>query len=132
MVRKKAYVLTVVLSLVVLLAVSCTEPSPAQAKKFTQQESQNIAEEFVKNSPTFMFDGMEDTLRLTEFTNLKCDYCWQFIFEFDSRHAGYGDREGQMLAQVITPHKAVINVEQGEIKSAVMDEKWDMINQKML
>jgi hypothetical protein len=37
-----------------------------------------------------------------------------------------------MLAQVITPHEAVITVERGEIKSAIMDEKWNMINQKML
>ncbi|MDD5703375.1 MAG: hypothetical protein PHU23_15180, partial [Dehalococcoidales bacterium] len=29
-------------------------------------------------------------------------------------------------------HEAIINVEQGEIKEAVMDERWDMINQKML
>jgi len=33
---------------------------------------------------------------------------------------------------VITLHEAVINVEQGKITEAVMDEKWDMINQKML
>lgn len=65
MVRRRAHLLTAVLSLVVLLVASCTEPNPAQTKKFTQ-------------------------------------------------------------------HKAVINVEQGEIKSAVMDEKWDMTNQKML
>jgi len=55
---------------------------------------------------------------------------WIFFFEFDSRHAGYGDRTGQVLAQVITPHKAAITVEQGEIKLALMDKKWDMINQK--
>lgn len=37
-----------------------------------------------------------------------------------------------MLAHVMTLHEVVISVEQGEIKSAVMDEKWDMLGQKML
>ena len=36
-----------------------------------------------------------------------------------------------MLAQVITPHEAIIAIEEGEIKSAVMDEKWDMLGQEM-
>lgn len=39
---------------------------------------------------------------------------------------------GEALTEVITPHEAVIAVEHGEIKYAVMDDKWDMIHQKML
>ena len=37
-----------------------------------------------------------------------------------------------MLAEVITPHRAVIAVEQTEITSAVMDGKWDMLNQEII
>ena len=59
-------------------------------------------------------------------------FCWAFTSEFESRHAGYGKRTGQMLAQVITPHQASIAVEQLEMQSAVMDDEWDMIKQKML
>ena len=101
-------------------------------KQMSEEDSQRIAEEFLKNSPTFVFDGIKDTLILADTLRPRCPYCWIFIFEFDSRHAGYGDRTGKMLAQVITPHQAVIAVEQGEIASAVLDEKWDMISQKML
>jgi len=101
-------------------------------KQMSKEESQRIAEEFLKNSPTFSFDGIEGTLKLKEILTARCPYCWVFIFEFDSRHAGYGDRTGQALAQVITPHRAVIAVEQSEITSAVMDDKWDMINQKIV
>ena len=113
------------------------EPSGnvTELSAFTQmskEESQKIAEEFLRNSPTFVFDGIEDTVRLVDTITLRCPCCWQFIFEFESRHAGYGDRTGQALAQVITPHKAAITVEQGEVRYAVMDGKWDMINQKML
>ena len=99
-------------------------------QQMSEEGSREIAEEFLRKSPTFVFDGIEDTLKLTDTLRPRCPYCWVFVFEFDSRHAGYGDRTGQALAQVITPHKVSIAVEQLEIKSAVMDEKWDMINQK--
>ena len=89
-----------------------------------------VAEGFARNSPTFVFDGIEDTLRLADTLRPRCPYCWVFVFEFDSRHAGYGDRTGQMLAQVITSHEVSIAVEQLEITSAVMDNKWDMIGQR--
>jgi len=101
-------------------------------KQMSKEESQRIAEEFVKNNPTFTFDGIEDTLELTDTWTARCPYCWVFVFEFDSANAGYGDRTGEALAKVITHHRAVIAVEQLEVTSAVMDEKWDMINQLMI
>jgi len=104
-----------------------TETSPVT--QMSMEGSQAIAEEFVRNSPTFTSDGMEDTLQLTETLTARCPYCWSFVFEFDSRAAGYGDRTGQVLAQVITHHRAVIAVELCEIMSAVMDDKWDMLTQ---
>jgi hypothetical protein len=101
-------------------------------KQMSREGSQAIAEESVRSSPTFTFDGMEDTLRLAGTLTARCPYCWVFVFEFDSRHAGYGDRTGQALAEVITPHRAVIAVEQLEITSAIMDDKWDMLGQMMI
>jgi len=101
-------------------------------KQMSKEESQRIAEEFVRNSPTFVFDGIKDTLRLRDTLTARCPYCWSFIFEFDSRNAGYGDRTGQVLAEVITPHQAVIAVEQLEITSAMIDGRWDVINEELL
>ncbi len=101
-------------------------------KQMSEEESQEIAEEFLRNNATFVFDGIEDTLILTDTLRARCPYCWVFIFEFDSRHPGYGDRTGQVLAQVITPHRAVIAVEQLEITSAVMDDKWDMLRHEII
>lgn len=109
---------------------SVTELSAFQ--QMSEEESQTIAEEFARNSPTFVYDGIEGTLTLTDTLTARCPYCWVFIFEFDSRHAGYGDRTGQVLAEVITHHRAVISFEQLEITSAVMDDKWDMIKQAMV
>jgi len=100
-------------------------------KQMSEEESRKVAEDFVRNSPTFVFDGIEGTLRLADTLRPRCPYCWVFIFEFDSEHTGYGDRTGQVLAQVITRHEVSIAVERLEITSAaVMDNKWDMINQR--
>jgi hypothetical protein len=96
----------------------------------TRETSEQIARDFAKNSPTFTFDGIEDTFSLTGGRKAPGRYCWVFVFEFDSRQAGYGDRTGQVLAQVITPHQAVITLEQHRITAAVMDERWDMLQQK--
>lgn len=96
----------------------------------TKQESQDIAKDFVRNEATFVFDGMEDTLKLVETSNSQATHSWQFTFQFDSSHAGYGDRTGQVLAQVITPHEAVVTVVQGEVTKAIMDGKWDMLKQE--
>lgn len=110
-----------------------TAKGPTAAPAVSLEESQKIAENFVKNEATFVFDGIPETLKLTATTAVaNTPYRWQFTFQFDSRQAGYGDRTGQMLAQVITPHRAVVTVERGKVTGAVMDEKWDMLKQKEL
>ena len=63
---------------------------------------------------------------------MDCPYCWQLVFEFQSSAAGYGDREGMMLAQVITSHEAVVTVTEGKVDSAILDEKWDMVKQEAI
>ena len=98
----------------------------------TEEDAQELAADFVRDSPTFAFDGIEESLELTETRHFDMENAWQFVFHFESRQAGYGDRTDQMLAQVITPHEAVIRVEQSEVKSAVMDGKWDIVGQKIL
>ena len=130
--RYLSYLLITALALLTVIAGACTTPSNGTNSNITEQEAQQLAEEFVRNSPTFTFDGIEGTLQLVETLYPDIENSWQFVFRFESRHAGYGDRTGQMLAQVITPHEAVVTVEQGKIESAIMDEKWDMINQTLI
>ena len=135
--RIKFYLPIVMLGLAALFMAGCytapastpAEPSD-EVKEVSLEESQQMTEEFVRHSPTFVYDGIEETLRLSDTLTARCPSCWMFIFEFNSRHAGYGNRRGQAVAQAITPHRAAISVEQGIVTSAVMDDRWDMINQK--
>ncbi len=97
-----------------------------------EEEARQIAREFVIDSPTFAFDGILATLELAETLHPDIENAWTFVFRFESAHAGYGDRTGQMLAEVITPHEAHVTVENGEVVSALMDEKWDMLSQRLV
>lgn len=131
---KKYLFCLLVSTLITLLLITsgCAVKENGANNRMTEEEAQKLAENFVKKSPTFTFDGIEDTLRLKVTLYPEIENSWQFVFQFESRQAGYGDRTGQILAQVITPHEAIITIEQGEVKSALMDNKWDMISQQML
>ena len=126
------YLLMPILVILILVTSACNSPGNSTNDKVTEEEARQIAENFVKNSPTFVFDGIDSTLIFVETLHPGEEDLWQFDFRFESTHAGYGDRTGQMLAEVITKHEAVVTVENGKVKTAVMDEKWDMINQKMI
>ncbi|MCZ7381982.1 MAG: hypothetical protein O8C64_10515, partial [Candidatus Methanoperedens sp.] len=59
-------------------------------------------------------------------------YRWEFYFEYQSRNSGYGDRTIAIVNPVITNHTAVISMEKGTIKSAILDNKWDMKAQQLI
>jgi hypothetical protein len=92
-----------------------------------QNDGIALAKQFVMDDATFQFDGMADTIKAE--IDGSADPAIAIV-EFTSRHAGYGNRTGLMVAEVITPHKVVVKISGGQVISAVMDERWDMICQK--
>ncbi len=110
--------------------VQIDDPGPAEG--LSEDESRLIAEEFIIQSPTFVFDGIPDSLQGTAVLEMSQPYTWTFVLEFDSSQASYGDRTGQTLAQVITPHEASITVDNGEVAYATLDSEWDMLEQTEL
>lgn len=106
---------------------------PIESGDTDAEKATEIALEFLMNSATFKFDGIESTIKVEE-TRILESYPVQYIviISFDSSHAGYGDRTGQVLAQVVTPHSAWIKVVNGEVISAVLDNTWDELNQELI
>jgi len=102
------------------------------AKKVTEDENRRIATDYLLNSPTFKFDGIEGSVRLIAPQALKYNDAWQFIYKFRCAHPGYGDRSRQTVAQAVTPHTARIIVRRGEVTFAVIDEKWDISGQRVI
>jgi hypothetical protein len=109
-----------------------------------------VAEMFVKEDDTFRYDGMKESLSIrVEHAGTLDDVMrpelsamsiavalplrsteYTFKAKFDCLHSGYGDRTGKYLAQVITPHEAEITVVDCQVKSAIMDGRWDMLTEK--
>jgi len=85
--------------------------------------SQEMAQKAAENAPTYKFDGFD--LKFESSQELPCLNCWEFTFSFSSRHSGYGDRTGQILAQVITPHQIRVNVEEEKVIVVVTDRTFD-------
>ena len=97
----------------------------------TAEEAESIALSFLRNSPTFKFDGIEASISVSEvFVMESYPVQYAFMVAFECSHPGYGDRIGQMLAQVITPHEIRIVVSAGEVQSAIIDEEWDELIQR--
>jgi hypothetical protein len=103
----------------------------APTLEFSEEQSIMIATDYLKGSPTFSFDGIEETIELIDVDTIRMPNTWSVILKFDSRHAGYGDRAGEMLAQVITEHTMVIMVSNGEVISAVTDDVFDEITETL-
>lgn len=95
-------------------------------------EAQKAAEEFLRSSATYAYDGLDMTLRLTGMVRLDTDQAWRYSYMFDSGHKGYGDRTGQDLPSAVTSHEAGITVVQGTVSDAVLDNQWDMVRQRFL
>lgn len=102
---------------------------PTTPEEQEQLDALGVAQRFIVTSPTFAFDGDINTL-ITEYSGSTKSIPPQHLFQasFDSSHGGFGNREGQMLTQAITPHKVDIIVSEGAVISAVTDELWDELN----
>jgi hypothetical protein len=92
-----------------------------------------IAEAFVRNSPTFRFDGIEESLRLESVRSMaSCLDCYEYAVYFENRHPGYGDRTGLEITPGRTPHRAKIVLVNQEVVTGVLDYAWDITNQLII
>lgn len=96
-----------------------------------EDQAVDVALDFLRNGATYRYDGIDGTMKVEEVRILE-SYPIQYvvIVTFDSRHAGYGDRTGEFLAQVITRHTANVKVVENEVVQAVLDNYWDELNQQ--
>ena len=98
--------------------------------EYSEEGAIDLALHFLRNSPTYRFDGIPDSIRVVGVEALRRPYTWEVTIAFQCLHAGYGDRTGKMLAQVITPHEILVVVEEDRVVRAIVDDKWDELEQK--
>ncbi len=85
----------------------------------------SLAEKWIyENSLTFIERGGSDLEHIRTVGIEKGVY--EITFGFNSAFAGYGAlKEDEMTAQVITPHVVVVIVEDGKVKSVVIDDIFE-------
>ncbi len=98
-----------------------------------EQKAEGIALKFLKSSPTFQFDGVPDTVKIVDVQVLE-SYPIQYrvVIEFVSQYPGFGQRTGRLMLGHSQQHTIKITVVEGKVKSAVIDEVWDELNQKSI
>jgi hypothetical protein len=98
---------------------------------FPQGGVEDMALKYLLGSPTFAYDGIPDSVNILDVVAME-SFPVQYVvtIAFDCSHAGYGDRIGQILAQVITSHEIRVKIVEGWVVSAVIDEMWDELNQR--
>jgi hypothetical protein len=110
------------------------ENTPIPTESIPDEEAiVELAREFVLSSPTFAFDGMEDTLEMGAVIVLE-SFPEQYALEarFTSSHGGFGNRTDQIVTQVLTPHVMEIIISEGAVISAVTDGQWDELNNQFV
>jgi hypothetical protein len=120
------------LLLVILgVGVYVTRSRSSAGEVYPQEKSREVAQTWITEfSPTYKYDGFELSLKDTKV--LSCQSCYEFIFSFQTRHGGYGDRSGKTVPEIITPHVITVIVADGQVSSAITDDKYDEIRQVLL
>ncbi len=122
----KRMIATMALAVASLLALAACSSDDGD------EVDRRLAESFLRNSPTFRFDGLPESVELRDRTSGDCETCAVYTFGFQSSHPGYGDRTDLPLAAAVTPHEAVISIEDGLVIGARIDGLWDAITQSTI
>lgn len=112
--------------LLIILVTGCI------SQVHTAEEAQQIAADYIKNAPTYMFDGIPKTFKVTSVEPADCEGCFEVIIEFDSAYPGYGTRSVYFLIRKISHHTARVRVEKGQVTEAILDDLWDEMAQESL
>lgn len=112
----------------VLLGAGCAYVPDDSNSPFTIERTEDIARDWVESrSPTYAYDGTNLTLTNSTETG-ECSACYEYTYTFESLHAGYGDREDSIVAQVITPHTIVVSFWNGDLMTAITDGIFDELS----
>ncbi|MGA9048907.1 MAG: hypothetical protein WB588_07940 [Dehalococcoidia bacterium] len=100
----------------------------SQTPACTQETASSLAANLIKSSSTFAFDGIGGSIVQVSADSPDKGQTWKLVYTFKAAHPGYGDRKGQVLAQVITEHSVQLTLFDCKIVSAVCDNSWDLLS----
>jgi hypothetical protein len=111
--------------------VSFLKP-PATNTPCTQDQAISLTEQFIKNTPTYVYDGIAGSIKKMTETSAENGMAWQLSYIFKCKHPGYGDRSDQVLAEQVTEHSVQVTIRGCRIVTAVSDKNYDMLVNKQI
>jgi hypothetical protein len=112
--------------IIVILTAGCL------SQVHTEEEARQIAADYIRNAPTYSFDGFPDALEATKVEPLECDGCFEVTVKFACKSQGFGDRSAYFLISKLSLHTAIVRVEKGKVTSVIIDGIWDEMAQKAI
>ncbi len=112
-----------------VLLCGCTGPANEKTTQnaLEQQNGAAMAESFVRNSSTYIYDGYD----IKESGSDKVGDSAHYIYVFSSRNSGYGNRKDKAVDREVTAHVANITVQDGRVVIAFLDGKYNMLEDEM-
>ena len=99
-----------------------------------QQFAIDEAKRFIRSSPTFEFDGMENTLKLS-INSVEESFPPNVLIlaTFDSSTPGYGNENRMSMQPHLTHHSmSIVISDTNRVSQAIIDKQWDELKQKFL
>jgi hypothetical protein len=115
-----------ILVMFALKGPNCMPDFGKTASSCPKEQAAAASLSLIKNSPTFVFDGVKDSIKQVRADTSDNGVTWNLTYTFKTTHPGHGDRSGQVLAQVVTGHTAQITVTRCKIAAAVCDNAWNL------
>lgn len=119
-------------TIILVLVAAAMVTSTGQQATTGPDGAAYVAKGFILSEPTFRFDGMLDTLTIDVTGTYPDPGMYEVTGGFTCAHGGYGDRNGVMVTEALTPHECRIIVLNGKVTSALMDGTYDMVAQKTI
>lgn len=98
----------------------------------TQDQAVSLAEQFIRNTPTYTFDGIDGSIKKIKVEPVDNGKFWNLSYIFQSKHPGYGDRSNQVLAEQVTEHSVKISIQGCTVVSAICDKSYDMLTNQQV
>ena len=96
----------------------------------SKEQASLVARRFIESSASYSFDGR--ALRRISAARGVCRGCWNFVFAYDARYEGYGDRQGQILSESPKTRLVNVSVEYSAVARADIDAVWDLVGEDYL
>ncbi|PIR93720.1 hypothetical protein COT97_05130 [Candidatus Falkowbacteria bacterium CG10_big_fil_rev_8_21_14_0_10_39_11] len=99
-----------------------------QTKAELQARIAIVREWFEENVQTYKYDGSKLVFKDLEVEGAAEKY----IFQFNSSHAGYGNRSGETWDQTVISHVTIVKIKDGIVISAITDGVYDEVDDLMV